>query len=212
MHQGPQSSFLKLLAGTSQAQLLSAHPAGLFRVTSRPVRALLQPCGRRWHSGASTCLPCSLLCAERGCHAHGGRSLGCGTPHFALCLPTEQARVCMLGHGMHPTARVARWQQECARAADLRWNLQSGERRATLQHEAPEFEAAVEQLTWLAATATTSTLLMSAGGTVPCLYWALHDAIAVGPPLAQPPVQHMSHQAVTCKPRLRQRMHACPRR
>ncbi len=60
------------------------------------------------------------------------------------------------------------------------WNLQSGERRATLQHEAPEFEAAVEQLTWLAATATTSTLLMSAGGMVPCLYWALHDAIAVG--------------------------------
>ncbi len=57
------------------------------------------------------------------------------------------------------------------------WNLQSGERRATLQHEAPEFEAAVEQLTWLAATANTSTLLLSAGGMVPSLYWGLHNAV-----------------------------------
>lgn len=45
------------------------------------------------------------------------------------------------------------------------WNLQSGERRATLQHVAPEFEAAVEQLLWLPATTDHSApLLLSAGG------------------------------------------------
>jgi hypothetical protein len=47
------------------------------------------------------------------------------------------------------------------------WNLQSGERRATLQHEAPEFEAAVEQLTWLAATAARSHLVAYKGSSSP---------------------------------------------
>lgn len=46
------------------------------------------------------------------------------------------------------------------------WILQSGEGRATLQHEAPEFEAAVEQLLWLPATTDNpGPLLLSAGGT-----------------------------------------------
>ena len=64
------------------------------------------------------------------------------------------------------------------------WNLQSGERRAALQHDAPEFEAAVEQLAWLAATANTLTLLMSAGGVSrPCA--VAYIMLCCWPPLAQ---------------------------
>lgn len=48
------------------------------------------------------------------------------------------------------------------------WNIFTGERRCTLNHEAPEYQKAVEQLLFLRApTPQASPVLLSCGGAAP---------------------------------------------